>query len=129
MPFIKRRTVPVNVSQVKLENGVKIDDDLEWIANHTLCSIIQQLSNLNNSASCLFGELCNEARAIHNKTNNLKSKVDEMKERYKRWNKIKGGGKYNQRKSNARLHPPSVPLIVLISGDVEPILFKIKMMV
>ena len=57
MPFIKRKTHPIRISQIELANDLKIKDEFEYVANHTMCCIIQQLGNLNSHASDIFHEL------------------------------------------------------------------------
>ena len=92
MPFVQRKSNPIRISKVELNRDLTIRDELECIANHTLCGVIQQLSNLNHHASDLFNELSNEAISLTNRTKNLRTKVNEMKERYKKWSKKKLGG-------------------------------------
>lgn len=95
MPFVKRKSDPVRISQVELHKDNNIRDELECISNHTLCGIIQQLSNLNHHASDMFDDLFTETLNVVNRSNKLKDKLNEMREKYKKWNKKKIGGSLN----------------------------------
>lgn len=83
MPFIQRKTVPVRLSQVQLTKDVAIGDEHNCIANHTLCGIIQQLSSLSHNASNMFEDLLTETMNVITRSNRLKNKVSEMKEKCK----------------------------------------------
>ena len=93
MPFIKRKTHPIRISQIEIANDLKIKDDLEYVANHTLCCIIQQLGNLNSHASDIFHELTTETILIINRTKKMQTRVNVMKEEYTKFNKTTPGGK------------------------------------
>lgn len=93
MPFIKRTTHPIRISRIELANDQNIKDELEYVANHTLCCIIQQLGNLNSHASDIFHELTTETILIINRTKKLQTKVNVMKEEYTKFNMTTPGGK------------------------------------
>ena len=93
MPFIKRTTHPIRTSQIELANDLNIKDELEYVANHTMCCIIQQLGNLNSHASDIFHELTTETILISNRTKKMQTKVNVMKEEYTKFNKTTPGGK------------------------------------
>jgi hypothetical protein len=93
MPFIKRKTHPIRISQIEIANDLKIKDEFEYVANHTMCCIIQQLGNLNSHASDIFHELTTETILISNRTKKMQTKVNVMKEEYTKFNKTKPGGK------------------------------------
>ncbi|XP_076076427.1 uncharacterized protein LOC143047273 isoform X2 [Mytilus galloprovincialis] len=103
MPFVKRKSDPVRISQVELHKDNNIRDELECISNHTLCGIIQQLSNLNHHASDMFDDLFTETLHVVNRSNKLKDKLNEMKEKYKKWNKKKIGGSLNDNENENAL--------------------------
>lgn len=84
---MKRKSDPVRISQVMLSKDMTIQDELECIANHTLCGVIQQLSNLNHHAADMFEDLSAEAVTIFNRTKKLQTHVGELIEKYKHWNK------------------------------------------
>ncbi|CAC5355968.1 unnamed protein product [Mytilus coruscus] len=92
MPFIQRKTVPVRLSQVQLTKDVAIGDELDCIANHTLCGIIQQISSLSHNATDMFEDLLTETMNVITRSNKLKNKVSEMKEKCKMREKEETGG-------------------------------------
>ena len=93
MPLIKRKTHPIRISQTELTNDLQIKNELEYVANHTMCCIIQQLGSLNSHASDIFHELTTETILIINRTKKLQTKVNVMKEEYTNFNQTKSGGK------------------------------------
>ncbi|XP_063403072.1 actin-binding protein WASF2-like isoform X2 [Mytilus trossulus] len=103
MPFVKRKSDPVRISQVELHKDNNIRDELECISNHTLCGIIQQLSNLNHHASDMFDDLFIETLNVVKRSNKLKDKLNEMREKYKKWNKKKIGGSLNDNENENAL--------------------------
>ncbi|CAG2254006.1 unnamed protein product [Mytilus edulis] len=66
-----------------LTKDVAIGDEHNCIANHTLCGIIQQLSSLSHNASNMFEDLLTETMNVITRSNRLKNKISEMKEKCK----------------------------------------------
>ena len=76
MPLEKRRIEPCELSRKKLEDGLR--NELEAVAVNTLCGIMRQLSGLSKHAEDVFGELCNEANGIYERTNSLHERVQNL---------------------------------------------------
>ena len=69
MPFIQRCVEPINVSRVGIEKGIA--NELECVTNHTLSTIILQLSSLSKHAEDMFTELSQEVETFTNRSRHL----------------------------------------------------------
>lgn len=76
MPLIKRLVEPTELSRGKLEDGLR--NELEAVSVKTLCGVMRQLSSLSKHAEDMFGELCNEATNIFQRTNSLHERIQNL---------------------------------------------------
>ncbi|CAC5407027.1 Wiskott-Aldrich syndrome protein family member 3 [Mytilus coruscus] len=81
MPFIQRGIEPVNVSHVEVDKSVA--NELECVTNHTLSSVIQQLSSLSHHAEDMFEDLSKEASNFFGRANQLQNRIDHLRDKVK----------------------------------------------
>jgi archaellum component FlaC len=81
MPFIQRAIDPTHVSQVEVAKSVK--NELECVTNHTLSSVIEQLSSLSHHAEDMFEDLSKEANNFFGRANQLQNRIDHLRDKVK----------------------------------------------
>lgn len=77
MPLIKRTVSPVNIALTKVVESTR--NELEYVTNSSLASIIRQLSSLSKHAEDMFSELVHEATIVFDRANNLQERVGRLK--------------------------------------------------
>lgn len=82
MPFIQRGIEPVGVSS-KVAVDKSITNELECVTNHTLSSVIEQLSSLSHHAEDMFEDLSREAGNFFGRANQLQNRIDHLRDKVK----------------------------------------------
>lgn len=86
MPFLKRFIEPKYVSHNVVPRN--ISNELDYISNSTLASIMYQLSSLSRHSEDLFGELHRETSIIMYRTSQLNERIENLKGKIVRLNPV-----------------------------------------
>lgn len=78
MPLPKHTVQPVKISQVAVPNGV--DNELEFVANATLCNLMRQMSSIGQLATNMFEELTTELSSLAERTMRLQNRLATLQE-------------------------------------------------
>ncbi|KAM3171422.1 hypothetical protein ACTXT7_016659, partial [Hymenolepis weldensis] len=73
MPLPRYTIQPTHISQVRLPD--KIDNELEYVSNETLCNLMHQMASVANVASEIFDELTSDLASITNRLTRIESRV------------------------------------------------------
>uniref|UniRef100_A0A3P8WWR9 WASP family member 3a n=1 Tax=Cynoglossus semilaevis TaxID=244447 RepID=A0A3P8WWR9_CYNSE len=76
MPLVKRVIQPRHLCRSAVPEGGS--DELEFVANKSLSSIILQLSSLSQHAESVFRELFHEANVFCARANSLQDRIDRL---------------------------------------------------
>lgn len=69
---------PVNVSRVAVPS--EVDNELEYVANATLCNLMHQLSSISQLATNMFEELTSELSSLAERTMRLQNRLGSLEE-------------------------------------------------
>nr|CDS29571.1 wiskott Aldrich syndrome protein family member [Hymenolepis microstoma] len=73
MPLPRYTIQPTRISQVCMPN--KIDNELEYVSNETLCNLMHQMASVANVASEIFEELASDLASITNRLSRIEYRV------------------------------------------------------
>lgn len=76
MPFVKWTIEPVFLSRQPIPPDKNVTDELEASANTTLVGTLRQLACLVSVADCIFERISAECQAIHDKSEQLRNKIE-----------------------------------------------------
>ncbi|KAF7260781.1 Wiskott-Aldrich syndrome protein family member 3 [Paragonimus skrjabini miyazakii] len=78
MPLPKHTVQPVRVSQVAIPDHV--ENELEFVANATLCNLMRQMASISQLATNMFEELTAELSSLAERTMRLQNRLTSLHE-------------------------------------------------
>jgi predicted nucleic acid-binding Zn-ribbon protein len=66
-----------------LQVAKSVKNELECVTNHTLSSVIEQLSSLSHHAEDMFEDLSKEANNFFGRANQLQNRIDHLRDKVK----------------------------------------------
>lgn len=76
MPLPRYTIQPTHISQVRVPD--KLDNELEYVSNETLCNLMHQMASVASAASEIFDELTNDLSAISNRLSRIEERVSNV---------------------------------------------------
>ena len=76
MPLPRYTIQPTRISQVQMPE--KLDNELEFVSNETLCNLMHQMASVASVASEIFDELTTDLAAISNRLGRIEERVTSI---------------------------------------------------